>query len=114
MSFETDFTAAIAAQCARVYPDFAPPDTARPYVTWQQVGGPVINPMDSSVPGSRGHRVQVNVWADDRKGANELLNAIEDALRPAPLHGRPDGALIARVDELGLLRGAQQDFMFWR
>lgn len=115
MSLETEIIAAVGALCGdRVFPDLAPFNTTRPYVTWQQVGGPVLNPLDGSVPGARGARIQFNAWADTRLESMELMHDIEDALRPAPLNGRPDGALIARYDEPTTLRGSQQDFTFWR
>lgn len=115
MSLETDLLAAVGALCGnRCYPDTAPPDAARPYVTWQQVGGQVLNPIDGTVPGIRHARIQINAWAATRLAANALMNSIEDALRPLPLHGRPAGALIARYDEMTRDRGAQQDFEFWR
>lgn len=114
MSLETTLTAAIGALCGgRCYPDVAPHDTTRPFVTWQQVGGPVVSPLDSAAP-AEGARIQVNAWADSRKTANELMQSIAAALRVAPLHARPPSALIARRDDISDLYGAQQDFVIWR
>lgn len=113
MSLETDLATAITALCSRCYPDTAPHDTARPYVTWQQVGGPVQSPIDGSAP-FEGARMQINVWADSRKAANELMQSIAAALRVAPLHARPTSALIARREDIADLYGAQQDFLIWR
>lgn len=114
MSLETDLLAAITPLCARVFPDFAPYETAKPYVTWQQVGGDEIQMVTSTQDGIERPRVQVNVWHTDRKSATELMHSIRDALRVAPLHARAIGALVSRVDELNLTRGAQQDFHIWR
>lgn len=114
MSVETSLVTALTTLCSgRCYPDFAAHNTTRPYVTYTQVGGAVLNPLNGSVPGKRNARVQINVWADTRQAANELMRSIEDALRPSPLNGRPIGALIARVDGSTSLRGAQQDFSLW-
>lgn len=114
MTVESTIYSVVGALCAsRVYPDVAPTGTARPYVVYQQVGGQVLNPIDGSAPGDRHARVQVNVWAATRIAATTLMQQIEDAMRPAPAHGRPVGALIARYDEHSELRGAQQDFTFW-
>jgi hypothetical protein len=114
VSLETDLVAAIELICPRVYPDIAPDNAALPYITWQHVGGGVINPLDNSAPNKRNHRIQINVWSKTRLEANEILNDIEDAIRAAPLNGRPVGALFARYEEMTRLRGAQQDFTFWR
>ena len=115
MSLESDLVTTIGALCSgRVYPDIAPHDTARPYVVWMQVGGEAVNPLDNEAPGVRHARIQINVWHDTRKSANELMYQIEDALRPTPFNGRPLGALISRFDEASTYRGAQQDFYFWR
>ncbi len=114
MSVETDLLSIVGALCgSRCYPDIAPLGVARPYVVFQQVGGPVFSPVDSSAP-AEGARMQVNVWADTRKASSELMQSIAAAIRVAPLHARPSSALIARKDEMSDLYGAQQDFLIWR
>lgn len=114
MSLEADLVGVVGPLLTGgLYPDMAPTGTAKPYGVYQQVGGPVINPVDNSPPGLRGARVQIIVWAGTRVQASALMASIEDALRAAPLSGRPEGAFIARYDEHSELRGAQQDFTFW-
>lgn len=114
MSLEADLAAVLGAQCSgRVYPDTAPHDTARPYITYQRVGGQVINPVSNSDPGLHNARVQVNVWHDTRAAANALMRSVAAALRAAPLLGVPEGAAADRADDLNLLRGCQQDFSVW-
>lgn len=114
MSLEADLFALLGPLCGnRVYPDLAPHDTARPYITWQQVGGLPVNPVDNSEPGLEQARVQVNVWADTRLGASTLIHAVQAALRPAPMRGVPVAAAVSRMDELNTERGAQQDFLIW-
>jgi hypothetical protein len=114
MTVETDLVTVIGGLCSgRVFPDVAPIDTARPYVTYQQVGGLTIDPIDGDVPNLKNARMQVNVWADTRSAANVLMRQIEDALRPPPYNARPLSALIARYEEMTKMRGAQQDFSIW-
>jgi len=111
MTFEEEFLACLKAITPRVHADFAPVTTARPYVTFQQVGGDVINPLDNSAPGKRLPEMQVNVWADNRMQAMALIRAIEDALRAASaFHARPAGDAVADFDADVPVYGARQDF----
>lgn len=96
----------------RCYPDTAPVGTAKPYMTYQNIGGTPIDPINGSDPGSEFARLQFNVWADTRLAANALMRSLIAALRVDPVSGRPIGGLIGRYDELGKLRGAQQDIYF--
>ena len=114
MTIESDLVTVIGGLCSgRIYPDVAPIDTARPYVTYQQVGGEIVDPINGDVPNLKNARMQINVWADTRSAANTLMRSIEDAIRPPPYSARPIGALIARYEEMTKTRGAQQDFSIW-
>jgi hypothetical protein len=113
MSIESTIVDTITSLCSRVYPDVAPRGTTKPYVTYQQVGGRTIDPLDGDPPGTRNARVQINVWGATRAASTALMNDIEDALRAPPISARPVGALMARYDETTELRGAQQDFSLW-
>jgi hypothetical protein len=95
------------------FPDTAPPKTPRPYVTYQNVGGRPINPTNGSDPATEFARLQFNAWADTRAAANALIRAAVAALRASPINGQPVGGLIGRYDEIGKLRGAQQDIEFF-
>jgi hypothetical protein len=53
VTFEADLYTLLKTVTPRVFPDFAPTATARPYVTYQQVGGRVINPLANTAPGVR-------------------------------------------------------------
>lgn len=111
MTFEADLFTRLKTVCPRVFPDFAPILTPRPYVTWQQVGGDVINPLDNSKPGVRLPEVQINVWADSRLTAMATIRAIEDAMRAATtFHARPLGDAVADFDADMPVYGARQDF----
>lgn len=113
MSIEADIVSLVGALCSgRIYPDVAPVGVATPFVTYQQVGGEVINIIKGPVDYGQA-RIQFNVWSTTRSEANTLMRSIEAALRPPNLNGRPTGALIARYEEITKLRGAQQDFEFW-
>lgn len=114
MTFEADFYATLKQDAARVFPDFAPVGTQRPYVTYQSVGGQVINPLDGADPGKRNCEMQVNVWADTRKESLAVSRAIETRLRAASLFiARPIGAASADFDPLIPVYGSKQDFSVW-
>lgn len=118
MTFEADlFTllkAAAPALGTRVYPDFAPTSTTRPYCTYQQIGGDVINPFENVVPDKRNSVVQVNVWSNTRMEALSIIRAIEDAMRAASaFQARPIGAAVADYDADIPVYGARQDFTCW-
>ena len=96
MTMESDLVTRLKTACPRVFPDFAPTSTTRPYVTYQRIGGDALNYVDNSIPTERNTTVQVDVWADTRLSATALIGQIEDALRTAsaftarPLSGAID------------------------
>lgn len=77
---EADLVALLKTLCVRTFPDFAPINTTRPYVTFQLVGGRPLRWLDKSASDKRHSLVQINVWADTRKAATTLARQIEDAL----------------------------------
>lgn len=98
----------------RVFPDVAPFGTARPYVTYQQIGGEVISTLGREVPNKQHGFFQVQVWCDTRLNAAALALQIEDAFRTATaFQAAPVSAPIAHHEpDLGLY-GTQQDFSVW-
>lgn len=97
----------------RVFPDIAPADTPRPYLTYQAVGGQPINFIGSEIPDKENTRAQVNVWADTRLAASALGKQVEDALRTAPgLQTEVASGRVATYDETTTYRGTMQDFSF--
>ena len=77
MSFESDvFDALQALVGGRVFPDVAPLSTVRPYITYQKVGGPATNYLESAHPGRRVARYQVNCWASTRLSAAALARSV--------------------------------------
>jgi len=115
MSLESDLFNTLKVICPRVYPDIAPANTARPYITWQQFGGNVINPLANELPDKRNAFIQISIWADTRLAANALAMQIESALVQSNLFtARPQAALMALPfeEETGLY-GCSQDFSIW-
>ncbi|MBE0615143.1 MAG: DUF3168 domain-containing protein [Burkholderiales bacterium] len=127
MSVESAVFGALKALVAnRVFPDIAPDLTARPYITYQQVGGRAVNflaqgalvqsgsPPVALYPDKANARIQINVWADTRGQASALAKQVEDALRGlTALQTTVDGAPIAVYEADTKLRGTMQDFSFW-
>ena len=114
MSIESDFYTALKAICPRVFPDFAPVSTTRPYVTYQAIGGEVINPIGNDVPNKRNVVMQVNVWSNTRLEANTISQAIESALRTSSAFvARPQSAAIDDFDADLPVYSSIQDFTIW-
>jgi hypothetical protein len=95
----------------RVFPDVAPENTATPYITYQAVGGEVMNFLSGDRPDKALTRMQINVWSETRIEASALGAQVEDAVRaavnlqPQVLTGR-----VATYDETTQYRGTMQDF----
>lgn len=115
MSVDVQIFAALSPLAGgRVFPDVAPEGTARPYLTYQQVGGDALNFMEGTMPGKRNARIQINAWADTRLAASELSEQAEDALRLVlGLQAEVLGARVSIFEEDIKLRGARQDFSVW-
>lgn len=117
MSIETDLVARIGALFAgRVFPDTAPFATARPYCTYQQVGGDAPAFVDKTVPADENALMQINVWGDNRLQVNALARQIESLLTTATaFDAKPTGAFVGTVDqEVEPVRyGTMQDFSIW-
>lgn len=83
MSLETDLIGVLMAQCPRVFVSAAPYGTPMPYVTWQHIGGDVLDFLDNTAADKRNAQIQINTWAATPMQAFALLQAIEAALRAA-------------------------------
>lgn len=98
----------------RVYPDVAPEAAARPYITYQQIGGVPVNFVEGGVPDKRNARFRVNVWADTRAMVAATCLEAEYALRnAAALQTTVMTNPVALNDPDTRLRGTSQDFSFW-
>lgn len=114
MSLESDLFTVLKTVCPRVFPDFAPVSTTRPYVTYQQIGGKAVNMLAREVPNKRNAIVQVNVWADTRLSAQTTIQAIEDAIRMSTaFQGEPQAAPVSDFDADIPVYSSLQDFSIW-
>lgn len=114
MSLESKLFTELAALCPRVFPDVAPAGTARPYVTYQQIGGDPSFYVEGQVMAKVSAYMQINVWHESRQQANTLMRQIEAALlQSTAFQAEPQGGLIAGFEEDTETRSAQQDFSIW-
>ena len=114
MTLTTNLFTVLQTTCARVYPDFAPADTQRPYVTYQAIGGNAVNFLTREIPNKRNATVQVNVWSNTRIEADALIQNIEDALRMATVfQAEPNAAPVNDFDADIPVYAAIQDFSIW-
>lgn len=98
----------------RVFPDHASYDTERPFITYQQVGGDLIRPLNKSIPNMQNALVQVNVWNVSPVSAKELALQVEDAIRTSELFsGQPASGMVAFYEEGLDIYGVRQDFSIW-
>lgn len=113
MSLEEGLCATLTGVCPRVFPDAAPLDTPRPYITYVQIGGDAVAYVEDTVVDIRNAVYQVNCWADMRKDAIALAMDVEVAI-VEQLSGRAESALMAEpVDNEDDPRGVRQDFSVW-
>lgn len=114
MTLEEKLVALLLPICPRTFPDFAPPDTARPYVTWQQIGGETVDFSDNAVPSKENALVQINVWSDRRSEAKDIIKQIESALIGAiAFDARPTAAAASDADPDMARYCSRQDFAVW-
>lgn len=111
MSLEADIVTVLKTCCPRVRPDFAPFNTARPYVIYQAVGGQAWRHADNTPAGLRHTMLQVSVWADSRQAASDLIRQIEEAFCSASLFtARPSAEAVSEAEEDLNLYSSRQDF----
>jgi hypothetical protein len=112
MSFESDIFDALKGLVGnRCYPDVAPLNTTRPYLTFQKVGGTAWNFLENTAVGRRHARVQVNCWATTRLSAAALARSVEDALvTSSAIRAFVNGAVVDDYNEDLQLYGTRQDF----
>ena len=101
---------------ARVFPDVAPLDTPRPYITDQQVGGTAHAYVDKALPDHEHALVQLNVWADTCLAAALVRKLTEANLIAATaFEARPASGPISQhePDLTPPGYGTRQDFDIW-
>lgn len=116
-AFETQIATVLLTVCPRVFPDVAPVATAKPYITYQQIGGERLRNLNKTAADKRKVYLQVNVWSDSRLGANDLARQIEAAMAAATtFNAVEDSEPIWTHDDINLpdapdgLYGCTQDF----
>ena len=111
---EQKITALLRTICPRAYTDFAPVETQRPYVTYQQIGGETMDFIDNSLPNKENADIQINVWADTRIEAKSLIKRIEEAmLASTELQASASAAAVSDYDADIPVYGSRQDFSVW-
>lgn len=111
MSMETDLHALLLAHCPRVFPDVAPSNTARPFVTWQGLGGESLGYLDNTAADKRMTLMQVNCWAATRMQSLQIIRDIETALRASPAFtATPQGEAASIFESDTQLYGSVQRF----
>lgn len=111
MSLEADFVAVLKTCCPRVFPDSAPANEPRPFVTWAQLGGDAARYLDNTPMAKRLAQLQVDTWAATKAEAQQLAREIEDALCAAStINARPVADQSGRQDEYVDAYGVTQEF----
>ena len=116
MSLESDiFSALTTLVGGRVFPEFAPYSTAKPFIVYQQVGGSAENFLEATVVGKKNARIQVSCWTTTRQSANNLARQVEAALVTSTLKAYVMSAFIAAFEDQVTpnLYGTHQDFSIW-
>ncbi len=113
MSIESNVYLLLKTLCPNVYPDFAPNNTAKPFITYEQIGGRAIKPLNATVPNLREAVFQINVWSETRSATTALMLAVDAAMRTntGAFSALPESEMMTTVDEETGLRGAIQDFV---
>ena len=111
MTMETDLVALLQTLCPRVSPMVAPLSTARPFVTYQLIGGQSLRYVENTAAAERWTLVQINVWSDTHAAALTLTRAIEDALcASTAFTAKPEGEPIGMHEDELELYGFIQDY----
>jgi hypothetical protein len=98
----------------RIHADVADVDTPRPYITWQQNGGVVVEFLDGAAPSMDNALLQIDVWGNSREQVNGIIREAAALLRADPdIIARAVTQLQAMSEPDLKLRGARQDFSIW-
>ena len=100
----------------RVFPDVAPLDTPRPYITYQQIGGDAHSYIGKELPDHEHALVQLNIWADTRLAASLVRKLAEANLIAATAFEARAASGPTSQHEPDLTPpgyGTRQDFNIW-
>jgi hypothetical protein len=114
VTVEFDLFTLLRTFADHVFPDVAPHETPRPYVTYQQIGGAALSYVDDVVPAAKNGYFQINVWSNTRQATAALALQIEAAMIAATVfQARPMGAPVAEHEPDLAIYGSRQDFSIW-
>lgn len=100
--------------CPRVHPDYAPPGTQAPWVTYQHIGGQALRHMEGTPVSIRHSALQIDVWHTTKALSLSMARAIEDAICTyAGWQAEPIGELTSSTEPDLAVYGSQQDFDIW-
>ena len=98
----------------RVYPDLAPIGTARPFITYSQVGGEALAFLENTLPDKKNGRFQIDVYADSRAVCSAVALQIEAVMTAAvAFQARAMGAPVSGYEPDMLIFSSMQDFSIW-
>lgn len=84
MTVEADIKSALNSLVAgRVFPDFAPLGTTRPFITFEQMGGEALSYLDGTLPDKKHGRFEIGVYADTRSQCAAIALQVESAMAAA-------------------------------
>lgn len=114
MSMESDLVTLLKTACPRVFPDVAPAGTARPYLTWQGIGGQTARYTENTAANKRNTMVQIDAWSATRAEALTLIRQAEDLLCASTAFVvDPLGEALSTYEEDTQLYGCIQRFSIW-
>ena len=117
MSLESALVAALGPLVSgRVFPDVAPLDTPRPYITYQQIGGNPVTYVGKDLPDTENAQIQINIWGTTRLEVSLVRKLTENNLIAATaFEARPASGPISQhePDMTPPGYGTQQDFTIW-
>ncbi|MBU1816430.1 MAG: DUF3168 domain-containing protein [Gammaproteobacteria bacterium] len=111
MTMESDLSTLLKTVCPRVFPDVAPSGTAKPFVTWQGIGGEALGYLDNTAADKRHTLMQVNAWSTTRLQALQLIRDVEAAMRASGAFvATPVGEAMSSYEQDTALYGCIQRF----
>jgi len=114
MSMESDLVALLKTLCPRVFPDVAPEAAAKPYITWQGLGGETARFVDNTAADKRNTMMQVNGWSTTRAEALDMIRRIEDYMcASAAFLAEPGSEALTTYETETQLYGCIQSYSIW-
>lgn len=111
MTMEATLQALLLTKCPRTFPDVAPSGTAKPWVTWQALGGESLGFLDNTAADKRHTLMQINCWSTTRLQALQIIRDIETAMRASGVFiATPQGEPISQYETETALYGCIQRF----